>query len=149
MTKVLAFIILLTLCSCSSNSSIYHGYTFNDIDKIDQKINNYKNNKTTRQVIEKDLGSPTFTEKTNEKLTYFYVEDAFKKSPIVGESKLYSKILKIDFNLNNTFQSAEFYKIEGKGYFNNSDKTEVKGNKMGFFEQMHRNLTTIGKTSES
>jgi outer membrane protein assembly factor BamE (lipoprotein component of BamABCDE complex) len=149
MTKVLTFIIFLAICGCSTKNEIHYGYTFNDINNIDEKIKNYKDRQTTPKDIENELGSPTFIERNEGKLVYFYIEDIFNKSPIIGEKKMYSRVLKIDFDLNNIVKSVEFYTVEGKGYFNKSDKTEVKGNKMGFFEQMQKNLTSIGKSSDS
>lgn len=149
MKKVLTFIIFLAVCGCSSKNEIYHGYTFDDIEKIDIKLHKYKTSKTTTQDVENELGSPTFIERNEGKLVYFYIEDIFNKSPIVGEKKIYSRVLRIDFDLNDIVEGVEFYTVEGKGYFNSSDKTEVKGNKIGFFEQMQKNLTAVGRENQS
>lgn len=145
MKKVIGLIGLLTISGCASKGEVYHGYTFNDLEKIDIKVHNLKHK--TKKDLEAELGSPTFSEKIDGQTTYFYVEDVFKTKPIVGEDKLYSRVLRLDFK-GDTVESVAMYKIEGKGYFNSKDYTVVKGHRMGFFEQMKRNLMSIGKSDD-
>jgi outer membrane protein assembly factor BamE (lipoprotein component of BamABCDE complex) len=146
MKKALAFMVFITICGCSSKVEIYHGYTFNDVEKIDEKILTFKS--STKNEVELQLGTPTFAENNDDKISYFYVEDVFKKTPIIGEDKLYSRVLRIDFTADDKVILVEMYKVIGRGYFNSKDKTNVTGHRMGFFEQMKRNLMSIGQSDE-
>ncbi len=146
MQKIFIFSVLLTICGCASKGEIYHGYTFNDVGKIDEKIPTLQH--STKKKVELELGSPTFMEKYSGNSSYFYVEDVFQKTPFVWEDKLFSKVLRIDFDYNDNVTSVQIYQVKGKGYFNNKDKTIVIGHKMGFFEQMKRNVMSIGKSKD-
>lgn len=138
--------VFIAVCGCTSQGEVYHGYTFNDVEKINEKILTFKS--STKKAVELQLGTPTFTEKDDNKISYFYVEDVFKKTPIIGEDKLYSRVLRIDFNSDEKVELVKMYKILGKGYFNGKDRTTVTGYRMGFFEQMKRNLMSIGQSDE-
>jgi len=147
MKKTLILIISIIICGCTSNVEVYHGYTFNDIPKIDEMIITLKsaNNKD----VESQLGTPTFIEKDINGMTYFYVEDVYEKKPLIGEDKLYSRILRIDFDHHKNVILIDMYKIIGRGIFNNQDKTKIIGYKMGFFECIKRSyLTIISKSDE-
>ena len=146
MQRIFILSLLLTICGCTSKGEIYHGYTFNDVGKIDEKIPTLQH--STKKKVELELGSPTFIEKYSGNSSYFYVEDVFQKTPFIWEDKIFSKVLRIDFDSNETVKSVQMYRVDGKGYFNNKDKTIVKGHQMGFFEQMKRNLMSVGKAKD-
>lgn len=146
MTKILILIAFITTCGCTAKGEIYHGYTFNDVEKINELITTFKS--SNKKDVELKLGTPTFIETDINSKTYFYVEDVFQKTPLIGEDKLYSRVLRIDFDHNDQVMLVDMYKIIGKGDFNNQDKTKIIGYKMGFFEQMKRNLMSIGQSDE-
>lgn len=146
MKKSLILMVFITICGCTSQAEVYHGYTFNDVADINKTITTFKS--STKQEVELQLGTPTFLEKDTDKISYFYVEDVFKKTAIIGENKLYSRVLRIDFNSHEKVESVEMYKVIGKGLFNNKEKTTIKGYRMGFFEQMKRNLMSISQSDE-
>ncbi len=147
--KILFVVQISILAGCSQNNLVYHGYTFNDVRSIDERLQNLKSNHVTKDKVINLLGSPTFTEdlKNNQQQSsqFFYVEDTFLRKPFIGDRKISTKVLKICFDSHNRVDEIKFYNVEGEEIFDTSTKTKVKGGEMNILEQMKRNFTRISK----
>ncbi len=75
------------------------------------------------------------------------MEDLFKNGIIKKEKKVYSKILRIDFEKDRVI-SAKIYDIHQSPVFNDTLKTEVKANQLSKIEQMQKNFTQINSTKK-
>ncbi len=146
--KILFVVQLTILVGCSQNNLVYHGYTFNDVRDIDERLQNLQRNHVTKDKVINLLGSPTFTEnlKNNQQQSqFFYVEDTFLREPFIGDKKISTKVLKITFDNSQRVADIKFYNVEGNEIFDSSTKTKVKGGEMNILEQMKRNFTRISK----
>ncbi len=142
MKKVLAIIGILLVTGCEKKAEIYHGYTFNDVVKLEENISLFKTKKSTKKEIENFLGSPSFKEIDGDNESFFYVEDIFNKGIIIHTKKSYSRILRIDF-YKGKVKNAEIYKIDQDLMFDETLKTQIKGNTMGVLEQIEKNFTSL------
>ncbi len=148
--NVLILIQMFLVCGCSNKELIYHGYTFNDVNNLEIKLEEFKKTKAPKENVMKTLGSPTFmetlqNESNHKRSEFFYVENIFIRKPFIGDKKIETKVLKITFDYNDQVQDFQLYKTNKEDVFDSSIQTKVKGNEMKFFEQMKKNLTSISK----
>ena len=148
--NVLILIQMFLVCGCSNKELIYHGYTFNDVNNLEIKLEEFKKTKAPKENVMKTLGSPTFmetlqNESNHKRSEFFYVENIFIRKPFIGDKKIETKVLKITFDYNDQVQDFQLYKTNKADVFDSSIQTKVKGNEMKFFEQMKKNLTSISK----
>lgn len=140
---------MLSISGCSE-SKIYHGYTFSDVQNLEQKIQSFFKTKASIERVRLELGSPSFTEivqnKNGErKYDFFYVQNIFVRKAFIGEQKSDSQVLKISFGYDGRVEKIKFYTVQGKGFIDTSTKTEVKGNELKFLDQMIKNIANDSK----
>jgi outer membrane protein assembly factor BamE (lipoprotein component of BamABCDE complex) len=144
--NVLVLIQMFAICGCTNNELVYHGYSFNDVNNLEIQLENFKKSTASKQTILETLGSPTFIETNSlQESEFFYVENIFVKKPYIGNKKIETKILKIQFNSNDKMEGFKLYKTNKEDAFDSSIETKVQGNEMKFFEQMKKNLSNADK----
>ena len=141
-------ILMISLCtvSCTRNAFIYHGYTFNDVSNLKEKVQDFKDSRANSAKVIDVLGSPTLTEilQNNQKQNrkdFFYVENVFVRKPFVGDYKVNTKVLIICFDYEDKVKDFIFIQNKEKNLFDDSMKTTIKGKEMKFFEQIKKNIT--------
>lgn len=144
MKHIFSLVSLIILTACMSQNELYHGYTFNDVRNLNQTVDLLQKQGSSRSDVERLLGTPTLIEAredlTCKRYSFFYVEDVFKRAPIIGNKKSHSRILRVDFSCDGRVERSRFFKVEGNGSFNTKLKTEAVGESLGFFEQMQKNF---------
>jgi outer membrane protein assembly factor BamE (lipoprotein component of BamABCDE complex) len=146
MRLVIILVVSLALVGCSRKDVTYHGYTFNDIKNIDSKVSEFTKQKSNIDEVRSVLGSPSFIETVQNnqgqnKYEFFYVQNIFTKEPFIGKKKSHMKVLRVSFDYDGRVYNTSFYDIVNKDIFDKSLKTQIKTNKMQFFEQMIKNIT--------
>ena len=139
--------IITQLGGCSKkDNKVFHGYSFNDIHEISSVLHRIQQNHSTRDDVVKELGSPSFIEtiennQGQHRYTFFYLEDIFTRKPYLGDQKISTKILTINFGYDDKIRDISFEDINVKQQLDTSSQTFMKGNKMTFLNQLQKNFS--------
>ncbi len=139
---------LVFLSSCIAKD-YQHGYSFSDLQITDDEIiERVKPSKTGEIDVLKLLGSPTTLSDYGDR-TFFYI---WSDEVVWGPSKprvVNQKILAVSFNENHIVRAVKFYDIrDAKNIECVSDRTKIKGKKIGIIEQFIQNIGRFNNTSK-
>jgi hypothetical protein len=143
MRKSLAILLTFFVTACSSNS-LYHGYSFQDLPNLKDKVKELEIKKATSEEVLIWLGSPTFLEtfKENNQIRreLFYLEEQFIYKPLVGKKLQKIKLLRLSFNYQDQLEKSNLLELDGDYYYNNSKFELLNPYQLKFFDQIKKNF---------
>lgn len=143
--SIILLLIIINITGCGQRNSVYHGYTFNDVQDLDSTLEDLQKKHATQSEVITLLGSPTFQEiiQNNDlerQVDFFYVEHVLNRKPLLADKILYTKVLILQFNYNGRLKNFSWKKTTVQPLFDSNDKTVINSYKMKFFEQITKNL---------
>jgi len=114
--------------------------------KEDETLTNIKIGATTRDEVQKLLGSPS-SESTFGPPTWYYVSSIHENRSIMPTKVVDQHVIEIAFDAGGVVTSLKQYTMaDGKEVEIASQETPTEGQKLGFFEQILANLGRFNNT---
>ncbi len=142
LTSALLILAVVTMFGCSKDNTIYYGYTFNDVEKINEKITHIQKHKTKKADVIRIFGTPTFEDENS----FFYIENILVQRPFLGSKNIKNKILQVDFDKDNNVVKARFEVTNTEdNVMYAKQKTMVEGSNLTILEKFKSNIVNTNK----
>lgn len=116
-----------------------HGYRFSDVQLESVPVG------STRDKVQLVLGSPSSTNITNGKETYYYISQIKEQTAFFAPKVIDQRIVAVTFNGNRVAKVANYGIQDGKLFDFVSRTTPTGGDEMTFVKQIFKNLIGSGE----